>query len=106
VQAGLSPELLYQVVRKSSGNSWCVENRAPYAEVSANVPAKDDFAPGFACTLMGKDVMLALAAAEQLGVGLPTTGLARQLYLAAEAAGDGDRDFSVVARTIARLSGQ
>ena len=105
VEAGLSPDLLYQVVRNSSGNSWCVENRVPYAEVSANVPAKVGFAPGFACALMGKDVTLALAAGEQLGVALPTAALARQLYLAAETAGDGDRDFSVVARVIARLSG-
>jgi 3-hydroxyisobutyrate dehydrogenase len=105
VKAGLSPELLYQVVKNSSGNSWCVENRVPYAEVSANVPAKVDFAPGFACALMGKDVMLALAAAEGLDLALPTAALARQLYRAAEAAGDGDRDFSVVARALARLNG-
>jgi 3-hydroxyisobutyrate dehydrogenase len=105
VKAGLSPDLLYQVVKNSSGNSWCVENRVPYAEVSADVPAKVDFAPGFACELMGKDMMLALAWAEQAGVALPTASVARQLYAAAEAAGDGGRDFSVVARAIARLSG-
>ena len=105
VKAGLSPELLYQVVRNSSGNSWCVENRVPYPDVSPNVPAKVDFAPGFSCALMGKDMMLALAAAEGQGVPLPTAAVARQLYAAAEAAGDGGRDFSVVARALARLAG-
>jgi 3-hydroxyisobutyrate dehydrogenase len=105
VKAGLSPELMYQVVKSSSGNSWCVENRVPYPEVSANVPAKIDFAPGFACALMGKDVMLALAAAQDLGIALPAAALARQLYAASEAAGDGDKDFSVVARALDRLNG-
>lgn len=105
VKAGLSPELLYQVVKNSSGNSWCVQNRVPYPDVSVDVPAKVDFAPGFACELMGKDVMLALAAAEHYGVALPTAAVARQLYAAAAAAGDGGRDFSVVARAIARLTG-
>lgn len=106
VKAGLSPELLYQVVRSSSGNSWCVENRLPYADVTPNVPAKIDFAPGFACALMGKDMGLVLATANELGLALPTAGVARQLYAAAEAAGDGGRDFSVVARSITRLNGQ
>jgi 3-hydroxyisobutyrate dehydrogenase len=106
VKAGLSPELLYQVVRKSSGNSWCLENRVPYADVTPNVPAKVDFAPGFACALMGKDLSLVLAAAQELGVALPTAGVVRQLYTAAEAAGDGGKDFSVVARALTRLAGQ
>jgi 3-hydroxyisobutyrate dehydrogenase-like beta-hydroxyacid dehydrogenase len=52
-----------------------------------------------------KDLRLVLAAAEELEVPLPAVGLAHDNLLAAIAGGDGDKDWSVLAREAQRRAG-
>ncbi len=60
---------------------------------------------GFTTRLGLKDTNLVLAAAESAGVPLPSANLVRDRLLSAIAHGDGDRDWSVIAREQARASG-
>lgn len=60
---------------------------------------------GFTAELGLKDTNLVLAAAESAGVPLPSANLVRDRLLRVIANGDGDRDWSVIAREQARASG-
>jgi len=60
---------------------------------------------GFTASLALKDVSLALAAGETVGVPLPSAELCRDRLLSAIAHGDADRDWSVLALEQARASG-
>jgi 2-hydroxy-3-oxopropionate reductase len=54
------------------------------------------FDPGFRIRLHSKDLDLALSGAKALGVALPATAGAQQLFNACLAAGAGDRDHSAL----------
>ena len=60
---------------------------------------------GFTTVLGLKDANLALAAGENLGVPLPSGAVWRERLIGAIAHGDGEKDWSVVAREQARCSG-
>jgi 3-hydroxyisobutyrate dehydrogenase-like beta-hydroxyacid dehydrogenase len=60
---------------------------------------------GFTATTGLKDVNLALAAGETVGVPLPSTNVCRDRLLGAIARGNGERDWSVMADEQARASG-
>jgi 3-hydroxyisobutyrate dehydrogenase-like beta-hydroxyacid dehydrogenase len=62
-----------------------------------------DYTPQFPLRLMRKDFGLVLAAAEQLGVPMPTTEAAAAIN-AREAASAGDEDFSAVIRRMAKAA--
>jgi 3-hydroxyisobutyrate dehydrogenase len=98
VQAGVAPEVLYDVVSKSSGDCWVLRTRVPYPNVIPAAPANDDFAPGFMVNLMLKDVGLAVAAAEGLNASAPLAHAAEQVYRSASEQGHGRKDFSAVAK--------
>lgn len=61
--------------------------------------------PGFTATTGLKDVNLALAAGETVGVPLPSVNVCRDRLVGAIARGNGDRDWSVIADEQARASG-
>ena len=63
------------------------------------------FDPGFRIRLHRKDLNLAVAAATELDLALPSTALTQQLMNAAVAAGDGDADHSALVTTVRRLGG-
>jgi 3-hydroxyisobutyrate dehydrogenase len=58
-------------------------------------PANRGYQPGFAATLMLKDLNLAQQAAEATGAATPLGAHAARFYTALAEAGEGDRDFSV-----------
>ncbi len=60
---------------------------------------------GFTARLGLKDMNLVLAAADAACVPLPSANVVRDRLLTAIACGDGDRDWSVIAREQARASG-
>ncbi len=61
--------------------------------------------PGFTVKLGLKDIKLALAAAELVGVPLPSGSVVRDRLIGAIAHGDGDKDWAVLGREQARASG-
>ncbi len=100
VRAGLSPQIMYEVVSKSSGDCWCLRTRVPYPGVIDASPANEDFAPGFMLDLMHKDVGLALELARSVGAPTRLGGLIQTLLTEGQQLGLGRLDFSAVAKVI------
>jgi 3-hydroxyisobutyrate dehydrogenase-like beta-hydroxyacid dehydrogenase len=59
----------------------------------------------FDCTMMQKDLNLAIELGQQLDVPLPTTSTTNEYMSAARGMGLGDYDFSIVFDVLARMSG-
>ncbi|MGC8523672.1 MAG: 2-hydroxy-3-oxopropionate reductase [Acidibrevibacterium sp.] len=62
------------------------------------------FAPGFRVRLHQKDLNLALSAARQLGLALPNTASAQQLFSAVVAHGGADRDHAAMLEALEGLA--
>jgi 2-hydroxy-3-oxopropionate reductase len=65
-----------------------------------------EFQPGFRIDLHHKDMGIALAAARQVDVALPVTGLIAQLIAAARSQGYGSLDHSALLKVIENFSGR
>lgn len=65
---------------------------------------KRTFDPGFRIALHQKDLNLALQSARELGVALPSTALAQQLFSACVAAGKGGLDHSGMLQALETLA--
>ena len=105
MRAGADPQVLFDVISKSSGNCWTMQTRVPVPGIVPTSPADHDFAPGFMTDLMHKDLGLALAAGDEFKVPLALTALARQFYTMTSAAGYGRKDFSAVSKLLESFGG-
>ena len=63
------------------------------------------FAPGFRIRLHQKDLSLALGAAREMGMALPNTAIAQQMFSTVTALGGADQDHSALVRAIERMAG-
>ena len=81
-RAGLGLEAMVDCIRGGAAASWSLDNLAPRI-------VNHDFAPGFMVDHFIKDMGIALAEAERMGIALPGLALVRQLYLALRAQGHG-----------------
>ena len=97
-RAGLDMEKMLAAISGGAAGSWQLSNLAPRI-------IKRDFDPGFMVKLQQKDLRLVLGAASELGLGLPGTSLAHQLFNAVEAAGEGDEGTQALVKSLERLSG-
>ena len=97
---GLSAQSLFDVASTSSGQCWSLTSYCPVPGPVPAAPSNRDYAPGFALSLMLKDLSLAGQAAEESGAPQVLGGYARAAYERLVAAGLGGRDFSVVARAL------
>jgi 3-hydroxyisobutyrate dehydrogenase-like beta-hydroxyacid dehydrogenase len=59
----------------------------------------------FDCSMMQKDLLLALEAGRQFEVPLPTTAIANEYLTAARGMGLGKQDFAVVFQVLAAMAG-
>ena len=73
-------------------------------EVHGERMIKRSFDPGFRIELHQKDLSLALTGARQLGLALPSTALAQQLFSACVARGGGGWDHSALVRALEWLA--
>ena len=88
---GVDPQVLYEVIRTSAGNSFLVDHRVP------DFILKGDFTQsGFALDLLLKDVGLAVESARLEKVPLFIVGQVFQYLAMASALGLGERDMSAV----------
>lgn len=74
-------------------------------EVHGERMIKRSFAPGFRIELHSKDLNLALEGARALGVALPNTSTAQQLFNACTANGGAKEDHSALVRALERMAG-
>jgi len=93
---GLDPQRLSEIMLASSGRNWSLEVYNPWPGVMEGSPASNDYQPGFMVDLMAKDLGLAADVAESASVDNRMGLLARELFAAHQAAGNGSRDFSSV----------
>jgi 3-hydroxyisobutyrate dehydrogenase-like beta-hydroxyacid dehydrogenase len=89
--AGLPGEGLIEVLQSSMA-------RATVLDVKAPMMLEGNYAPSFPLRLMHKDLGLALDLANQLGVPLPATAAAREIYNGVKGAAKEDLDYAAVAR--------
>ena len=96
---GVDPEVFYDVMTDGLF-------AATAYKVYGDIIAKEDYdRVGITAVLGLKDANLALAAGEAASVPLPSANVWRDRLLGAIARGDGDKDWSVMARDQARASG-
>ncbi|MES2710549.1 MAG: L-threonate dehydrogenase [Pseudomonadota bacterium] len=98
IRAGAEPQALYDVVTSAAGNSWMFENRM------ARVLTGDD-APRSAVDIFIKDLGLVTDMARSLDFPVPLAAQAQQLFTAARAMGQGQRDDGFVIRVWQALTG-
>ena len=72
---GLAPETFINIAKVSSGDSWPLRTWYPVPGVVDTAAANNGFKPGFAVSLMRKDLGLALAGGETQGVRLDAAQL-------------------------------
>ena len=102
---GLTAQALFDVAANSSGQSWSLTSYCPTPGPVPTSPANRDYKPGFAASLMLKDLRLAQEAAASVGASTPLGAEAAQIYSLFVAAGHGGDDFSGVIRFLKGVSG-
>lgn len=96
VANGLDPQVLSDIMVKSSGRNWSLELYNPYPGVMDNVPASRGYSGGFGVDLMLKDLGLATETALNAQASIPLGEMARNLYSLHSKAGSGALDFSSI----------
>ena len=97
---GVAPEILYKVIRASSGNSSLFDHRVPNYIFTGNFTQ-----PGFTIDLLRKDLGLAMESAKVNKIPLFLTGQAYQYYTRATAEGLGKKDMSAVIELLEKTVG-
>jgi 2-hydroxy-3-oxopropionate reductase len=96
-KAGVDPTMVRQALMGGFASSRVLE-------VHGERMIKRTFAPGFRIGLHQKDLNLALGSARAMGMALPNTAMAQQLFSACVARGGRDWDHSAMARAIEALA--
>ncbi|KLV05416.1 3-hydroxyisobutyrate dehydrogenase [Photobacterium aquae] len=94
IDNGLDPQIVSEIMQQSSGQNWVLDRYNPCPGVMANVPASQQYQPGFMAKLMLKDLGLGLDAAVESQSPIPMGTLARNLYAFHNAASNELLDFS------------
>lgn len=98
VSQGIPPETFMEVVTKSAGTSWALENRGPHV-------VEGDYAPRSAVAIWPKDLGIVLDIARKAGFPAPVTAAALQQYLAAAGIGLAGEDDAALTKLYARNAG-
>ncbi|HEY8352735.1 MAG TPA: 3-hydroxyisobutyrate dehydrogenase, partial [Sphingomonadales bacterium] len=91
---GLDHQKLFDIASKASGQSWSLTSYCPVPGPVPTSPANRDYKPGFAASMMLKDLRLAQDAARSAGAETPLGADAMKLYEKFESDGFGGMDFS------------
>ena len=96
--AGLDLGATLDAVKGGAAGSWMLANRGPQM-------IERDWRPGFTIDLQQKDLRLALAAADAVGVPIPGTALVFQLYRALQNEGFGAEGNHALVKALEKMSG-
>jgi L-threonate 2-dehydrogenase len=97
-RAGLDPRQFFDIVNASSGGSWIFTDRMARALAG-------DYAPRAATRILTKDVGIAAAFAQRLGVDATFARAAHAVFLDALAAGYGEEDDAALLKLAADRAG-
>ncbi|WP_439122167.1 L-threonate dehydrogenase [Marivita sp.] len=95
---GVAPETFLEVISKSAGTSWMLENRAPHV-------IEGDYSPRSSVNIWPKDLGIVLDIAATAGFEAPITATALAQYRQAVEMGLGGVDDAAVAKVYARQAG-
>lgn len=101
IRSGVDKQMLFDVIRNSSGQSWMLENHQPVPGLVATAPSSRGYEPSFRHRLMMKDIGLGIQAAREVGIEPTIAETALQMY--ERAANDEevkDLDYTSVYRMI------
>lgn len=98
IRMGLDPEVIYDVITHSAGNSWMFENRVPHI-------LSGDYTPLSAVDIFVKDLNIVHQTGRELALATPVASSALQQFTAASGAGFGREDDSAVIKVYQLLSG-
>jgi 3-hydroxyisobutyrate dehydrogenase-like beta-hydroxyacid dehydrogenase len=96
-QSGIEPAVLLEALTKGSADSFALRNHGRKAMLPQEYPER-----AFSTRYALKDLEYALELAAEAGIDAPGARLARQRFLRAIAAGDGDRYWPVIAEQVGR----
>lgn len=77
----------------------------PVPDILENVPANNEYKPGFAAAMMLKDLLLSQNTAQSVQVDTPLGAKTTELYQHFIDQGLGESDFSAIIKLIAKTSG-
>ncbi|HKJ00141.1 MAG TPA: NAD(P)-dependent oxidoreductase [bacterium] len=97
-KGGLKADKMLELLSHSAAASRMMDIRGP-------LMAAGDYPPQMKLDLFLKDIRLMMEAGERLGVALPLTGTAQQLYQQASLAGLDGKDLAVVKTELERMAG-
>jgi 2-hydroxy-3-oxopropionate reductase len=96
-KAGIDPGKVVEITSVGGARTGAMETRGPRM-------IKHDFSSHFSANNMYKDLSSALKLADEVGVSLPATSIAREILKAAKSQGMGDRDSCVVMAVVESLA--
>ena len=97
-KGGVDPTLMLDILDNSAAKSGLISYKAPFV-------FRRDFEPNFSVKWMDKDIGLMLESGKELGVPLILTGITRQLFQTAIAAGHGEEDICSTIKVLEDLVG-
>ncbi len=101
-ELGLSDGKLFEVVNNSSGQCWAMSKYVPVPGILENVPANNDYKPGFAANMMLKDLLLSQNTAKSVHIETPLGAKTTEIYQQFVDQGLGDIDFSAIIKHIGK----
>jgi 3-hydroxyisobutyrate dehydrogenase len=96
-KAGLNLESVLETIGGGAAGSWSLANYGPRI-------LRGDYKPGFKVDHFVKDLGIALTEARRMGLALPGTALAEQLYVALSAQNSGQKGTQSLVLALAELS--
>ena len=93
---GVDPKVPTDVISKSSGNTWVMQQAHPVPGLVARAASSRDYAPGFMTDLMAMTSGWAVNAARELRVPAVVAAAAQQVLRLASSHGLGRKDFTAV----------
>jgi 3-hydroxyisobutyrate dehydrogenase-like beta-hydroxyacid dehydrogenase len=96
-KAGIDPRKVLEITSVGGARTGAMETRGPRM-------IQHDFTPHFSISNMHKDLSGALKLAEEAGVSLPATSIAREILRAAKSQGKGDLDSCSVITVLEALA--
>jgi 3-hydroxyisobutyrate/3-hydroxypropionate dehydrogenase len=68
VRQGVDPKLLFECMKKSTGQPWMLEDDCPVPNAAPGVPSSNGHQPGFKSQIMVKDISLGVEAGRAVGI--------------------------------------
>jgi 3-hydroxyisobutyrate dehydrogenase-like beta-hydroxyacid dehydrogenase len=96
-KSGIDPRKVVEITSVGGARTGAMETRGPRM-------IQHDFTSHFSANNMYKDLSSALKLADEVGVSLPATSIAREMLKAAKSQGMGDRDSCVVMTVVESLA--